>query len=164
MVQNHIIDSLSDRLMHDVQIFDDLLKLIPAKFYVMDKSEEANGKFQHNKRKKAPKQAIKEATKKAKKAKLDPSNAKSIAEVQQEKAKQLAEQEQNKSDVESADEDDEDEEAGNDDDDEPQEEKMEIDSGAFSGLDDNESITTESTTSQEPGKIVCTIRLSLCRC
>ncbi|CAO0803144.1 unnamed protein product [Mucor circinelloides] len=149
MVQNHIIDSLSDRLMHDVQIFDDLLKLIPAKFYVMDKSEEANGKFQHNKRKKAPKQAIKEATKKAKKAKLDPSNAKSIAEVQQEKAKQLAEQEQNKSDVESADEDDEDEEAGNDDD-EPQEEKMEIDSGAFSGLDDNESITTESTTSQEP--------------
>lgn len=153
MVQNRIIDSLSDRLMHDVQIFDDLLKLIPAKFYVMDKSEEANGKFQHNKRKKAPKQAIKEATKKAKKAKLDPSNAKSIAEVQEEKAKQLAEQEESKSDVESADEDeDEDESQDDDGNDEAPEEKMDVDSGAFSGLDDNESIATESTISQEPGK------------
>lgn len=153
MVQNHIIDTLSDRLMHDVQIFDDLLKLIPAKFYVMDKSEEANGKFQYNKRKKAPKQAIKEATKKAKKAKLDPSNAKSITEVQEEKAKQLAEEEQNKSDAESADE----EEVEDDEDDEDvqeESEKMEIDSGAFSGLDDNESITTDSATPQEPGKLL----------
>jgi hypothetical protein len=118
----------------------------------MDKSEEANGKFQYNKRKKAPKQAIKEATKKAKKAKLDPSNAKSITEVQEEKAKQLAEEEQNKSDAESADE----EEVEDDEDDDVQEEseKMEIDSGAFSGLDDNESITTDSATPQEPGKLL----------
>jgi len=138
--------------MHDVQIFDDLLKLIPAKFYVMDKGEDANGKFQHNKRKKAPKQAIKEATKKAKKAKLDPSNAKSIAQVQEEKAKQLAEQEESKSDVESADEDEDESQDEDDDNEEAPEEKMDVDSNAFSGLDDNESIATESTTSQEPGK------------
>jgi rRNA maturation endonuclease Nob1 len=146
MVQNHMIESLSERLMQDVQIFDDLLKLIPAKFYVMDKSEEANGKFQHNKRKKAPKQAIKDATKKAKKAKLDPNNVKSIAEVQEEKAKQLAEEEQNRSESEVEESDDE------SDNQEAQEtEKMDVDSGAFSGLDDNESVATESTTTQESG-------------
>lgn len=141
-----MIESLSERLMQDVQIFDDLLKLIPAKFYVMDKSEEANGKFQHNKRKKAPKQAIKDATKKAKKAKLDPNNAKSIAEVQEEKSKQLAEEEENKleSEEEESDEDSDNQE-------EQQSEKMDVDSGAFSGLDDNESIATESTTTQESG-------------
>ncbi|CAO3596544.1 unnamed protein product [Absidia cylindrospora] len=38
----------------------------------------------HNKRKKAPKQAVKEASKKAKKAKLDPSNQRTVAEIQQE--------------------------------------------------------------------------------
>ncbi|CEP15084.1 hypothetical protein [Parasitella parasitica] len=148
MVQNHLVDTLSDRLMHDVQIFDNLLKLIPAKFYVMDKTEETNGKFQHNKRKKAPKQAIKEATKKAKKAKLDPSNAKSIAEVQEERAKQLAQEQQSKSDDESADEDDNDEDDGNGAQEET--EKMDVDSGAFSGLDDSESVTTDSASLQEP--------------
>lgn len=137
MVSSSLIDNLSDRLAHDVQIFDELLKLIPAKFYVMDKSEEANGKFQHNKRKKAPKQAIKDATKKAKKAKLDPSNVKSVQEVQEEKAKQLAEEEE--------DSDDSDQEQSN-------EEKMDIDAGAFSGLDDSGSVATESTSAtQESG-------------
>ncbi|KAI8642295.1 60S ribosome biogenesis protein Rrp14-domain-containing protein [Parasitella parasitica] len=147
MVQNHIADTLSERLMHDVQIFDDLLKLIPAKFYVMDKAEEANGKFQYNKRKKAPKQAIKEATRKAKKAKLDPSNAKSITEVQEERAKQLA---QDQSDAESADEDDDNEDG----DKQEETEKMDVDSGTFSELDDSESVTTDSTTLQEPGKML----------
>ncbi|KAI9483647.1 MAG: surfeit locus protein 6-domain-containing protein [Benjaminiella poitrasii] len=139
MVQNHVIDTLSDRLMHDAQIFDDLLRLIPAKFYVMEKNDDANGKFQHNKRKKAPKQAIKDASKKAKKAKLDPDNAKSIAEVQQEKAKHLAEEENeaNESDSES----DDDDLPNNDND----SEKMDVDSNAFSGLIDNESVTSEST-------------------
>jgi hypothetical protein len=158
MVQNHMIDALSDRLARDVQIFDSLLKLIPAKFYVMDKSDDVNGsKFQHNKRKRAPKQAIKDATKKAKKAKLDPNNIKSIAELQEEKAKELAaakdaeeeevseeEEEQEESVVDSDD---------NDDQEEQETEKMDIESGAFSGLDDNESITTESTTTQESGKL-----------
>ncbi|RCH85714.1 hypothetical protein CU098_003560 [Rhizopus stolonifer] len=138
-----MIDSLSERLQHDVQIFDDLLKLIPAKFYVMDKTEEANGKFQHNKRKKAPKQAIKDATKKAKKAKLDPENAKTITQVQEEKAKQLAESK--------ADEDDASEESESDsDDNEVESEKMEVDSGAFSGLDDDSNTNHASSAKQEP--------------
>lgn len=133
-----MIDALSDRLSRDVQIFDSLLKLIPAKFYVMDKSDDANGsKFQHNKRKKAPKQAIKDATKKAKKAKLDPNNVKSIEELQAEKAKALAEkEEESEVESESEEEDSEDDQA----------EKMDVESGAFSGLDDVESVTTDATT------------------
>lgn len=130
MIQNQLIDSLSERLEKDVQIFDNLLKLIPTKFYVMDKSEQiGDSKFQHNKRKKAPKQAIKEATKKAKKAKLDPENAKTVMDVQEEKKRS---------------EEEEGEEG----------ESMEIDSNGFSGLDDGESIATESTatSTQESGK------------
>lgn len=150
MVQNHMIDALSDRLSRDVQIFDSLLKLIPAKFYVMDKSDDANGsKFQHNKRKKAPKQAIKDATKKAKKAKLDPSNVKSIEELQAEKAQKLAEAEEEEAEEES---EVESESEGENSDAEPVE-KMDVESGAFSGLDDSESVTTESTaTQEEPGE------------
>ncbi|KAI7905439.1 surfeit locus protein 6-domain-containing protein [Cokeromyces recurvatus] len=144
MVQNHVIDSLSDRLMRDAQIFDDLLKLIPAKFYVMDKNDETNNKFQHNKRKKAPKQAIKDASKKAKKAKLDPDNAKSIVEVQQEKAKQLIEKEMNES------ESDSENEASTNNDNES--EKMDVDTNAFSGLVDNESVKSESTTTASSTK------------
>ncbi|KAG0794297.1 hypothetical protein G6F57_007684 [Rhizopus arrhizus] len=131
MIQNQLIDSLSERLEKDVQIFDNLLKLIPTKFYVMDKSEQiGDSKFQHNKRKKAPKQAIKEATKKAKKAKLDPENAKTVMDVQEEKAQQLKDEEEKKRSEE------EEGEEG---------ESMEIDSNGFSGLDDGESIATEST-------------------
>lgn len=138
MVQNHLIDSLSERLAKDVHIFDNLLKLIPAKFYVMDKNDHIDSKFQHNKRKKAPKQAIKEATKKAKKAKLDPDNVKTVMDVQSEKAKQLKEEEEAKKEEE-----------------EEEEMSMEVDSSGFSGLDDSESIATESTSTstQEPGKI-----------
>lgn len=142
------MDALSERLTRDVQIFDNLLKLIPAKFYVMDKSDDASGKFQHNKRKKAPKQAIKDRTKKAKKAKLDPTNIKSIGELQEEKAKQLLEEQENKS--ESEEEEDEDEEESSDADEE-QPEKMEVESGAFSGLDDNETAIVETTTAVEEG-------------
>ncbi|KAG1148052.1 hypothetical protein G6F37_000750 [Rhizopus arrhizus] len=137
MVQIELLDSLSNRLTKDVEIFDHLLRLIPAKYYVMDKNEQSgDSKFQHNKRKKAPKQAIKEATKKAKKAKLDPDNVKTIMEVQEEKAQQLEQEKEEKKDEEDEDE------------------SMEIDSNAFSGLDDSESIATESTSTsiQEPVK------------
>ena len=143
-----MMDSLSERLGRDVQIFDSLLKLIPAKFYVMDKTEEMNNsKFQHNKRKKAPKQAVKDATKKAKKAKLDPTAIKSIEDLQAEKAKALAEEkEQEEEEVE--------EESESDSDAEDETQKMEVESGAFSGLEDDASVTTESTTTQEDlGKI-----------
>lgn len=146
MVQNQLMDSLSDRLSRDVQIFDSLLKLIPAKFYVMDKSEDPTGKFQHNKRKKAPKQAIKDATKKAKKAKLDPNNIKSIAEVQEEKAKQLLEEEEEEAEQEEA------SESESESDNEEEEEKMEIDNGAFSGLGDEEVPTAETIVTEEGKK------------
>ena len=144
-----MIDALSERLQHDAQVFDDLLRLIPAKFYVMDKGDDANNsKFQHNKRKKAPKQAIKDATKKAKKAKLDPENAKSITQVQEEKAKQLKE--------ESSDDDESDDQQ--DDEASVEDEKMDVDSGAFSGLDDQPAAEKV----QEPGELkICSTLFSL---
>lgn len=144
MVQNHTLDALAERLSRDVQIFDNLLKLIPAKFYVMEKNDDAAGKFQHNKRKKAPKQAIKDRTKKAKKAKLDPTNIKSIGELQEEKAKELLEQQENESESEQ-----EDEEENSDE--EEQIEKMDVESGAFSGLEDTTPIVTEATSVVEEG-------------
>lgn len=66
--------------------FESLLKLIPAKYYIVqDQSEEQASKYQkHIKKKKAPKQAIKEASKKAKREKLDPENHKSILDLQKE--------------------------------------------------------------------------------
>ncbi|KXN85271.1 Surfeit locus protein 6 [Leucoagaricus sp. SymC.cos] len=68
-------------------VFESLLKLIPAKYYLVpeESEEQLASKFQkHKKNKKEDKQAIKEASKKAKKAKLDPSNNKSIIDLQNE--------------------------------------------------------------------------------
>lgn len=82
-----LVDSLSERLSKDANIFDNLLKLIPVKIYVIDKGDQADdSKFQYKKRKKTPKQAIKEATKKVKKTKLEPENLKTIMDFQEEKA------------------------------------------------------------------------------
>ncbi|KAJ4490066.1 surfeit locus protein 6-domain-containing protein [Lentinula aciculospora] len=67
--------------------FETLLKLIPAKYYLVQEltEEQAASKFQQNKKKqKAPKQAIKEASKKAKRDKLDPANQKTIVDLQNE--------------------------------------------------------------------------------
>ncbi|KAF8898713.1 surfeit locus protein 6-domain-containing protein [Infundibulicybe gibba] len=67
--------------------FEALLKLIPARYYIVqDQTEEqAASKYQkHSKKSKAPKQAIKEASKKAKREKLDPANHKSIIDIQNE--------------------------------------------------------------------------------
>ncbi|KAF8905949.1 60S ribosome biogenesis protein Rrp14-domain-containing protein [Gymnopilus junonius] len=68
--------------------FESLLKLIPAQYYIVndETEEQAASKYQkHSKKQKAPKQAIKEASKKAKREKLDPANHKSILDIQQEK-------------------------------------------------------------------------------
>ncbi|KAG5643418.1 hypothetical protein DXG03_000962 [Asterophora parasitica] len=69
--------------------FESLLKLIPAKYYIVqDQTEEQASKYQkHSKKQKAPKQAIKEASKKAKRDKLDPANNKSIIDLQNEKSR-----------------------------------------------------------------------------
>ncbi|KIK68419.1 hypothetical protein GYMLUDRAFT_237480 [Collybiopsis luxurians FD-317 M1] len=64
--------------------FENLLKLIPAKYYLVQE-EQAASKFQKNsKKQKAPKQAIKEASKKAKRDKLDPANQKTVLDIQNE--------------------------------------------------------------------------------
>ncbi|KAJ8508120.1 hypothetical protein ONZ45_g9593 [Pleurotus djamor] len=67
--------------------FESLLKLIPARYYLAQdpNDDEIASKFQkHSKKQKTPKQAIKEATKKAKRAKLDPANQKTILDIQAE--------------------------------------------------------------------------------
>ncbi|CAE7211196.1 unnamed protein product, partial [Rhizoctonia solani] len=69
--------------------FETLLQLIPAKYYLpQERDDDNNGtKYQKNKKKQAtPKQAIKEATKKARREKLDPANNKSILDIQREAA------------------------------------------------------------------------------
>ncbi|KAJ7675679.1 SURF6-domain-containing protein [Mycena polygramma] len=70
--------------------FESLLKLIPAKYYIpLEQTEEqAASKYQkHSKKQKAPKQAIKEASKKAKREKLDPENHKTVIDLQNESQK-----------------------------------------------------------------------------
>ncbi|KAF9484252.1 hypothetical protein BDN70DRAFT_872743 [Pholiota conissans] len=67
--------------------FESLLKLIPPQYYIVndETEEQAASKYQkHSKKSKAPKQAIKEASKKAKREKLDPANHKSILDIQNE--------------------------------------------------------------------------------
>ncbi|KIP09932.1 hypothetical protein PHLGIDRAFT_288687 [Phlebiopsis gigantea 11061_1 CR5-6] len=71
--------------------FATLLNLIPAKYYLVQElsEEQIASKFQKNSKKlKAPKQAIKEASKKAKREKLDPTNNKTVLEIQQEAARE----------------------------------------------------------------------------
>ncbi|PPQ68461.1 hypothetical protein CVT24_005558 [Panaeolus cyanescens] len=70
--------------------FESLLKLIPAQYYIVtdETEEQAASKYQKHKKQKAPKQAIKEATRKAKRDKLDPANHKSIIDIQNENYEQ----------------------------------------------------------------------------
>ncbi|KAJ2960202.1 hypothetical protein NQZ79_g4382 [Umbelopsis isabellina] len=115
MPQDYSLGALEQRLESHVQTFDTLLKLIPAKYYITDHSEDHKpSKFMHNKRKQAPKQAIKEATKKAKKAKLDPESHKSVAELQEEAAQRKKDESESESEAEEedADIDEDDEEDG----------------------------------------------------
>ncbi|KAF7762436.1 hypothetical protein Agabi119p4_9029 [Agaricus bisporus var. burnettii] len=67
--------------------FESLLGLIPARYYLAQDGNEDQiaSKYQkHKKNKKEDRLAIKEASKKAKKAKLDPTNNKSVIEIQNE--------------------------------------------------------------------------------
>ncbi|ORY04185.1 SURF6-domain-containing protein [Basidiobolus meristosporus CBS 931.73] len=98
MATEYTLSGLEDRLQEYSQAFDSLLSLIPSKYYISEDSQE-NTKYQHNKNKRAPRQEIKERTKKAKKAKLDPENHKSVVEIQAEKA-QDADKEEEDSDSE----------------------------------------------------------------
>ncbi|KAI8346553.1 60S ribosome biogenesis protein Rrp14-domain-containing protein [Mortierella sp. GBAus27b] len=80
------LDGLEERIKVHENAFGSLLKLIPAQYYITKdlSEEEQNSKYQHNKKRSAPKQEIKERTKKAKKAKLDPENNRSILDIQSE--------------------------------------------------------------------------------
>ena len=83
-------EDLESRLKAHSAYFTSMVELIPAKFYVMkDEVEQSSGdetdsKFWVNKRSKAPKQAVKEATKKAKQLKFDPSSHKVSEATQKE--------------------------------------------------------------------------------
>ncbi|KAG5455486.1 MAG: surfeit locus protein 6-domain-containing protein, partial [Olpidium bornovanus] len=75
-----------ERLTANYCVFDRLVNTIPAKYYVVTDGivEQQNRKYLHNTRKRAPKQELKEAFHKAKKAKLDPENQKTVSDVQAE--------------------------------------------------------------------------------
>ncbi|KAG0309235.1 surfeit locus protein, partial [Dissophora globulifera] len=107
------LDGLEERIKAHGSSFDSLLKLIPAQYYITKEltEEEQNSKYQHNKKRNAPKQDIKERTKKAKKAKLDPENNKSVMDIQLEmaaKGDESDEDEDDDNDVTMADSDNED--------------------------------------------------------
>ncbi|RKO83083.1 surfeit locus protein 6-domain-containing protein, partial [Blyttiomyces helicus] len=83
-VPAYSLDGLQERLAEHKKCFDSLIELIPAKYYFSTPDEAPTNRYAHNKKNKAPKQVIKEATKRAKKAKLDPANAKSVLDIQAE--------------------------------------------------------------------------------
>ena len=80
------IHELRERLLEHSSCFNSLIELIPAKHYFAENEEEKTNKFYKNKKHKAPKQAVKEASKKAKLSRLDPSQHKTVPEIQAELA------------------------------------------------------------------------------
>ncbi|KAJ1562538.1 hypothetical protein HK096_008216 [Nowakowskiella sp. JEL0078] len=80
------IKSLESRLLSHSNIINSLVDLIPTSHFIHKEFDDAN--FVPNK---APKQAVKDASKKAKKRKLDPESRKSIVAIQAETAQELEE-------------------------------------------------------------------------
>ncbi|KAK3741783.1 hypothetical protein QZH41_001559 [Actinostola sp. cb2023] len=78
--------------------FNSLVRLVPAKFYLPDDDEEKSNKFYKNRGKAAPKQIIKEASRKAKKKRLDPNQSKNVIDLQEQQ--ETANDESDKSDSE----------------------------------------------------------------
>ncbi|KII91878.1 hypothetical protein PLICRDRAFT_52001 [Plicaturopsis crispa FD-325 SS-3] len=119
--------SLHSSLERHNDTFESLLKLIPARYYLVQQEteEQIASKYQkHSKKQKAPKQAVKEASKKAKREKLDPANNKSIIDLQNEAAEIKKKGKRKALDDGS---DDEDEEADDDDDEEDDDAAMDVD-------------------------------------
>ena len=75
---------LEKRLAAHSACFNSLIELIPLKHYLPVDDEEQASKFFKNRQQKAPKQVIKEASRKAKRARLDPNQHKTIHEIQKE--------------------------------------------------------------------------------
>ncbi len=81
--------AVTDPLMRCLQqrsaCFANMVELIPAKYYIVrDEEAQQDGKYWQNKKLKAPRQAVKEATKRAKRLKLDPESHRSVQELKQE--------------------------------------------------------------------------------
>ena len=83
-------EELMARLRADDEYFKSMINLIPAKYYVDDHDDLAvqDSKFYHNKAGKAPKQVVKEASRKAKRQRLGPDSLKTADELQVERAAQ----------------------------------------------------------------------------
>ena len=79
--------ALEERLNENSAYFSKMLNLIPAKYYFVEEADPVpkNGKYMKNKRGKTPKQEVKEASKKAKRLKLNPNAYKTIEDIQKEK-------------------------------------------------------------------------------
>ena len=85
------MDGLEERLRHHSATFETMVELIPAKYYtVQDDSVQFNNKYWVNRKQRAPKQSVKEASKKAKRLNLDPDSHKSFRELQEEEARREA--------------------------------------------------------------------------
>lgn len=80
---DEVASELEKRLKEHSAYFNSLVKLVPAKFYLPDDEEEKFNKFHKNRGKSAPKQEVKEASKKAKKRRLDPTLPKTVVELQE---------------------------------------------------------------------------------
>ncbi|KAJ2083845.1 hypothetical protein H4R24_000497 [Coemansia sp. RSA 988] len=82
------IDNITVSLQKHAQIFDDLLRLIPPKFYLPEDDEKKNStRYMKNTKKEASgkqKDAQRKARANAKAARLDPDNNKSVQEIQAE--------------------------------------------------------------------------------
>ncbi|KAF8324037.1 hypothetical protein DL93DRAFT_2123647 [Clavulina sp. PMI_390] len=79
------LETLRDSIERHNATFESLLSIIPARFYVSREPDEIeiSSKYMKNKRKReTPKQAIKEASKKARREKLDPDNQKTVLDLQ----------------------------------------------------------------------------------
>lgn len=80
---DELASELQKRLKEHSTYFNSLVRLVPAKFYLPDDEEEKSKKFYKNRGKSAPKQEIKEASRKAKKKRLDPSQTKDVVDLQE---------------------------------------------------------------------------------
>jgi len=89
------LEALAERLKAHSQYFDDVLALIPPKYYFpQEVNEEPRNKYMYNTKGKPPKQEIKEHSKKVKKTRLDPNQYHTVIDIQ----KQQIEKSENKGD------------------------------------------------------------------
>jgi len=80
-VEERMSEEVLERLEAHSKYFSSMLAMIPAKYlHEQDEGEQFKGKYFHNKRERKPKQTIKEASKRAKRLKLDPEPGAGIVE------------------------------------------------------------------------------------